>query len=80
VWVVAVGAVLRRIVNRLLRLDLLADPFVAADAETRGIVDAELVQVFLRLVALLAFSDSREVRPVELAVLESFGVALAAHA
>ena len=80
VWVVAVGAVLRGVVNRLLRLDLLADLFVAGDAEARGIVDAELVQVFLGLVALLAFSDSPQVRPVEFAVLEGFGMALAAHA
>jgi hypothetical protein len=80
VWVVAVGAVLRRVVNRLRRPDLLADLLVAADAEVRGIVDGELVQVFRGLVALLTFPDSPEVGPVEFAVLQGFGVALAARA
>jgi hypothetical protein len=76
--IVAVGASFRRVVDRFLRLELGGDLFVTADAQARRVLDGKLVQIPLRLVALLAFSSCGEIRPVDVFMVSGVGVTIAA--
>jgi len=75
--VVTVGAIFRRIVDRLRRFDLGSDIFVTANAEARRVFDGELVQVFLGLVALLTFPYFGKIRPVAVLMISDVSVAFA---
>jgi hypothetical protein len=80
VGIVAIGATLRRVVDRFPRLELGGNFFVAADAQARRFLDGKLVQVTLGCVTLLTFSGRGEIGPVDVLMVSGVDVTIAARA